>query len=114
MNKNIDAFHTESTKLAIKTIKDVSTLSDCSNEIDKEKVIALDRIVFELSYYFRDTQLYSLFQYKEQYFGIIDKVASYDDVKMLFVEEDIERPKQQLESDIEEYEKYLNGEDGAL
>ena len=114
MNKNIDAFHTESTKLAIKTIKDVSTLSDCSNEIDKEKVIALDRIVFELSYYFRDTQLYSLFQYKEQYFGIIDKVASYDDVNMLFIEEDIERPKQQLESDIEEYEKYLNGEDGAL
>ena len=41
-------------------------------------------------------------------------MASYDDVKMLFIEEDIERPKQQLESDIEEYEKYLNGEDGVL
>ena len=114
MKNNIDVFHTDSTQQAIKTIKDVSTLSDYSNEIDQEKVIALDRIIFELSYYFRDTQLYSLFQYKEQYFGIIDKIATYDDIKIMFLEEDIERPKEQLESDIEEYEKYLKGENGAF
>lgn len=112
---NIDAFHTDNTKQAIKIIKDISTLSDFpkEKEIDKEKVIALDRIVFELSYYFRDIRLYSLFQYKEQYFGIIDKVSTYDDIKIMFMDEDIERPKQQLESDVEEYEKYLKGEDGA-
>ena len=113
MKKNIDVFHSDSTQQAMKTIKDVSTLSDYSKEIDQEKVIALDKIVFELSYYFRDTQLYSLFQYKEQYFGIIDSIASYDDVKIMFLEEDIERPKRQLESDIEDYENYLKGEDGA-
>ena len=113
MKNNIDAFHTDSTQKAIKIIKDISTLSDFPKEIEKEKVIALDRIVFELSYYFRDTQLYSLFQYKEQYFGIIDIVSTYDDIKIMFMEEDIERPKQQLESDIEEYEKYLKEEDGA-
>lgn len=113
MKTNIDAFHTDSTKQAIRIIKDISTLSDYSKEIDKEKVITLDGIIFELSYYFRDTQLYTLFQYKEYYFGIIDKFASYDDVKVMFMEQDIERPKQQLERDIEDYENYLKGEDGA-
>jgi hypothetical protein len=113
LKKNIDAFHTENTKQAIKIIKDISTLSDFPKEIEKEKVIALDRIVFELSYYFRYTQLYSLFQYKEQYFGIIDIVSTYDDIKIMFIEEDIERPKQQVESDIEEYEQYLKGENGV-
>jgi integrase len=113
MKTNIDAFHTDSTKQAIRIIKDISTLSDYSKEIDKEKVITLDGIIFELSYYFRDTQLYTLFQYKEYYFGIIDKIASYDDVKVMFMEQDIERPKQQLERDIEDYENYLKGEDGA-
>ena len=29
------------------------------------------------------------------------------------MEEDIERPKQQVESDIEEYEQYLKGENGV-
>lgn len=113
MKTNIDAFHTDSTKQAIRIIKDISTLSDYSKEIDKEKVITLDGIIFELSYYFRDTQLYTLFQYKEYYFGIIDKIASYDDVKVMFMEQDIERTKQQLERDIEDYENYLKGEDGA-
>lgn len=110
LRNNIDAFHTDNTKKAISIIKDVSTLNDYPKEIEKEKVAALDDIVFELSYYFRDAQLYSIFQYKEQYFGIIETVASYDDVNMMFADEDIERPKQQLESDIEEYDKYLKGE----
>ena len=114
MNSNNDVFHLDSTKQAIKIMKDISKLNSYSKDVDVSKVTELEQVIFELSYYFRDTQLYSLFQYKEQYFGIIDKVASYDDVKMLFIEEDIERPKQQLESDIEEYEKYLNGEDGVL
>ena len=110
MNNNVDAFHTDNTKKAISILKDVSTLNNYAKEIDKEKVMALDGIVFELSYYFRDAQLYSIFQFKEYYFGIIKNVASYDDVNMMFANEDIERPKQQLESDIEEYEKYLKGE----
>lgn len=105
MKNDIDAFHTDSTKLAIKIIKDVSTLNDYPpKEIEKEKVISLDRIVFELSYYFRDAQLYSAYQYKEHYFGIIDKVASYDDVNIMFANEDIERPKQLIDAQIDEYE----------
>lgn len=110
INNNIDAFHTDNTRKAILIIKDVSSLNNYPKEIDKEKVAALDNIVFELSYYFRDAQLYSIFQFKEHYFGIIDRIASYDDVNLMFADEDIERPKQQLESDIEEYEKYLKGE----
>ena len=110
MKKNIDVFHMDNTRQAIKIIKDISSLSNYQKEIDKEKVISLDKIIFEISFYYRDAQLYSIFQYKEQYFGIIDSVASYDDVNMMFADEDIERPKQQLESEIEEYEKYLKGE----
>ena len=111
--KNDINFNTDSTRQAIEIIKKVVGLSNYSKDIDKEKVAALERVIFELSYYYRDVQLYSSYQYKEKYFGIIDKVATYDDVNIMFIEEDIERPKQQLESDIEEYEKYLKGEDGA-
>ena len=111
--KNDINFNTDSTRQAIEIIKKVVGLNNYSKDIDKEKVAALERVIFELSYYYRDVQLYSSYQYKEKYFGIIDKVATYDDVNIMFIEEDIERPKQQLESDIEEYEKYLKGEDGA-
>ena len=104
MKNNIDAFHTDSTKKAIKIIKDLSTLSNYPKDIEKEKVLTLDRIVFEISYYFRDAQLYSTYQYKKHYFGIIDRVSSYDEVNLMFANEDIERPKQILDAQIEEYE----------
>lgn len=104
MKNNIDAFHTDSTKKAIKIIKDLSTLSNYPKDIEKEKVLTLDRIVFEISYYFRDAQLYSTYQYKKHYFGIIDRVSSYDEVNLMFANEDIERPKQIMDAQIEEYE----------
>ncbi len=108
--KNDINFNTDSTRQAIEIIKNVVGLSSYSKDIDKEKVAALEKVVFELSYYYRDVQLYSAYQYKEHYFGIIDKVTSYDEINLMFANEDIERPKLQLESEIEEYEKYLKGE----
>ena len=105
LKNNIDAFHTESTKQAIKIIKDVSTLSDYPKEIDKEIVLSLDRIIFELSYYFTDAQLYSIFKYKELHFGIIGSSLSQEEVMQLFHKEDLERPKRKLLIDLEEWEK---------
>ena len=105
LKNNIDAFHTESTKQAIKIIKDVSTLSDYPKEIDKEIVLSLDRIIFELSYYFTDAQLYSIFKYKELHFGIIGSSLSQEEVMQLFHKEDLERPKRKLMIDLEEWEK---------
>lgn len=103
MKNNIN-FNTNSTRQAVETIKNVVGLSSYPKNIDKEKVEALDRVVFELSYFFRDAQLYSAYQYKEHYFGIIDKVASYDEINLMFANEDIERPKQIMDAQIEEYE----------
>ena len=102
--KNDINFNTDSTRQAIEIIKNVVGLSSYPKEIDKEKVVALDGIVFELSYYYRDVQLYSVYQYKEHYFDIIDKVASYDEINLMFANEDIERPKQIMDAQIEEYE----------
>ena len=102
--KNDINFNNDSTRQAIETIKNVVGLSSYSKDIDKEKVEALDRVVFELSYYYRDAQLYSSYQYKEHYFSIIEKVASYDEINLMFANEDIERPKQILDAQIEEYE----------
>lgn len=102
--KNDINFNTDSTRQAIKIIKSVVGLSSCPKDINIEKVAALDRIVFELSYYYRDAQLYSAYQYKEHYFGIIDKVASYDEINLMFANEDVERPKKLLDAQIEEYE----------
>ena len=102
--KNDINFNTNSTRQAIETIKNVVGLSSYPKDIDKEKVVALDRVVFELSYYYRDAQLYSSYQYKEHYFSIIEKVASYDEINLMFANEDIERPKQILDAQTEEYE----------
>lgn len=102
--KNDINFNTDSTRQAVETIKNVVRLSSYPKDIDKEKVEALDKVVFELSYYYRDAQLYSAYQYKEHYFGIIDRVASYDEINLMFANEDIERPKQILDAQIEEYE----------
>ena len=102
--KNDINFNTNSTRQAIKIIKSVVGLSSYPKDINIEKVAALDRIVFELSYYYRDAQLYSAYQYKEHYFGIIDKVASYDEINFMFANEDVERPMKLLDAQIEEYE----------
>jgi integrase len=102
--KNDINFNTESTRQAVETIKNVVGLSSYPKDIDKEKIEALDKVAFELSYYYRDAQLYSAYQYKEHYFGIIDKVASYDEINLMFANEDIERPKQVIDALIDEYE----------
>ncbi len=102
--KNDINFNTNNTRQAVETIKNVVGLSSYPKNIDKEKVEALDKVVFELSYYYRDAQLYSAYQYKEHYFGIIDKVASYDEINLMFANEDIERPKQVIDALIDEYE----------
>ena len=102
--KNDINFNTNSTRQAVETIKNVVGLSHYPKDIDKEKVEALDKVVFELSYYYHDAQLYSAYQYKEHYFGIIDKVASYDEINLMFANEDIERPKQVIDALIDEYE----------
>ena len=70
-------------------------------------VSRLQAIYLILSYFFK-----FLIENLTGVFGIIDKVSTYDDIKIMFMEEDIERPKQQVESDIEEYEQYLKGENG--
>lgn len=107
LRSNIDVFHLDSTKQAINVIKDVAKISSYPKEIDKDKVISLDKVVFELSYYFRDVNLYSIFQFKEKYFGIIDNLASEDEIRASFALEDIERPKRENDAKLEEYENSL-------
>ena len=104
MKNDIDIFHMDGTQHAIKILKNISTLNRYPKNIDKDKIKSLENIVFELSYYFHDAQLYSIFQYKEHYFGIIDKVATYDEINIMFANEDIERPKLIIDAQIEEYE----------
>ena len=101
---NNDIFHYKPTLKAIEVIKDISKLNCYANEIDKEKVIDLEQIIFELSYYYRDVQLYSAYKFKEKYFGISESVPSHDEVEAMFIMEDIERPKKQIQADIEAWE----------
>lgn len=104
MNSNIDVFHLDSTKQAIKVIKDISKLNSYSKDADVSKVIELEQVIFELSYYFRDPLLYSIFKHKEHYFEMNVDVPSTDEVEALFALEDIERPKKQIQADIEAWE----------
>ena len=104
MNSNNDVFHLDSTKQAIKVMKDVSKLNSYSKDTDVSKVVELEQVVFELSYYYRDTSLYSVFKYKEHYFGIPVNVPSTEEVEIMFAEEDLERPKKQQQAELEEWE----------
>jgi hypothetical protein len=104
MNSNNDVFHLDSTKQAIKTIKDISKLNSYSKDVDVSKVTELEQVIFELSYYFHDTLLYSVFKHKEHYFGLEVDVPSTDEVEAMFVQEDIDRPKKQIQADIEAWE----------
>ena len=105
MNSNNDVFHLDSTKQAIKTIKDISKLNSYSKDADISKVADLEQVIFELSYYFRDPLLYSIFKHKEHYFGLKVDVPSTEEVEAMFALEDIERPKKQIQADIEAWEK---------
>ena len=104
MNSNNDVFHLDSTKQAIKVMKDISKLNSYSKNIDISKVTELEQVIFELSYYFRDPLLYSIFKHKEHYFEMNVDVPSTDEVEAMFVQEDIERPKKQIQADIEAWE----------
>lgn len=104
MNSNNDVFHLDSTKQAIETIKDISKLNSYAKDADISKVADLEQVIFELSYYFRDPLLYSIFKHKEHYFGLEVDVPSTDEVEAMFVQEDIDRPKKQIQADIEAWE----------
>ncbi len=104
MNSNNDVFHLASTKQATNKIKDISKLNSYSKDADISKVTDLEQVIFELSYYFRDPLLYSIFKHKERYFGMKVDVPSTEEVEAMFAIEDIERPKKQIQADIEAWE----------
>lgn len=104
MNKNNDIFHLDSTKQAIRIMKDISKLNSYSKDADVSKVTELEQVIFELSYYFHDTLLYSVFKHKEHYFGMEVNVPSTEEVEIMFAQEDIERPKKQKQAELEDWE----------
>lgn len=104
MNNNNDVFHLDSTKQAIKVMKDISKLNSYSKEANVSKVQELEQVIFELSYYFRDTLLYSVFKHKQHYFGMPVDVPSTEEVEIMFTQEDIERPKRWEKIQLEEWE----------
>ena len=104
MKNNEDIFHLDSTSRAIKIMKDISKLNSYSKDADISKVAELDQVIFELSYYFSDSLLYATYKHKESYFGMKVNVPSTEEVEAMFVMEDIERPKKQIQADIEAWE----------
>ncbi len=104
MNNNNDVFHLDSTKQAIRVMKDISKLNSYSKEANVSKVQELEQVIFELSYYFRDTLLYSVFKHKQHYFGMPVDVPSTEEVEIMFTQEDIERPKRWEKIQLEEWE----------
>lgn len=104
MNNNNDVFHLDSTKQAIKVMKDISMLNNYSKDADVCKATELEQVIFELSYYFHDTLLYSVFKHKEHYFGMEVDVPCTEEVEIMFAQEDIERPKKQQQAELEEWE----------
>ena len=101
---NTDIFHLESTQQAIGVVKDVSKLNNYPKDIDISKVTELEQVIFELSYYYHDSLLYSVFKHKEHYFGMDVEVPSTEEVEAMFVLEDNERPKRWQEIQLEEWE----------
>ena len=103
-SNNNDVFHLCSTKRAMEVIKDISKLNGFPNDSDVSIVTNIEQVVFELSYYFRDALLYSVFKHKEHYFGMEVDVPSTEEVEAMFVLEDNDRPKRWKEIQLEEWE----------
>lgn len=87
LESNNDGFHTEATKEAIRKIKSLSDLCNYK-EVNTDKVKELERIVFLISWYFKDVELLATFQLKQKHFGMIDKIESNDDIVLRFHNED--------------------------
>ena len=85
-------------------MKDISMLNNYSKDADVCKATELEQVIFELSYYFHDTLLYSVFKHKEHYFGMEVDVPCTEEVEIMFAQEDIERPKKQQQAELEEWE----------
>lgn len=102
LKNNADGYHTQSAKTAITKIKDVSLLSKY-NTIDKEKVLELEPIIFDLSYYFKDFDLYNSFEYKLKHFGLIDSITSYEDMIIRFNDYSELIQKIKEETELKEY-----------
>ena len=102
---NQDAFMSDdNTRKAIAIIKDLSKINNYSKDTDISKAVDLEHVIFELSYFYHDTKIYSTYKYKEHYFGLEVDVPSTDEVEAMFVQEDIDRPKKQIQADIEAWE----------
>lgn len=102
LKNNADGYHTQSAKTAITKIKDVSLLSKY-NTIDKEKVLELEPIIFDLSYYFKDFDLYNSFEYKLKHSGLIDSITSYEDMIIRFNDYSELIQKIKEETELKEY-----------
>ena len=90
--------------MKMEVIKDISKLNGFPNVSDVSIVTNIEQVVFELSYYFRDALLYSVFKHKEHYFGMEVDVPSTEEVEAMFVLEDNDRPKRWKEIQLEEWE----------
>ena len=102
---DLDAFKSDdNTRQAIAIIKDLSKINNYPKDTDISKAVDLEHVIFELSYFNHDTKIYSTYKYKERYFGLEVDVPSTDEVEAMFVQEDIDRPKKQIQADIEAWE----------
>ncbi len=102
---DLDAFKSDdNTRQAIAIIKDLSKINNYPKDTDISKAVDLEHVIFELSYFYHDTKIYSTYKYKEHYFGLEVDVPSTDEVEAMFVQEDIDRPKKQIQADIEAWE----------
>jgi integrase len=104
---DVDFYHTEVTKQAIQKIKDISKLKDYS-EVDKEKALEFESLIWNISKYYSDFDIFTMYQYKLKYFGIIDQIDSGEEINNRCYLDEIEYEKNRIQFQIDEWEKRNN------
>lgn len=104
---DVDFYHTDVTKQAIQKIKDISKLKDYS-EVNKEKAIEFESLIWNISYYFSDFNIWTMYQYKLKHFGIIDHIDSGEEINYRCYLDEIEYENNRIQFQIDEWEKRNN------
>lgn len=109
-NSGIDIYQLGEIKQIALTIKNTSKLDEIAEKLrDKKDTIKeylekIDSLVWNIAYSYKDAELWQKYEYKKLRLNIIDKIYTKEEIEYIWLVEDNEAEKNNIERTIEEYE----------
>lgn len=109
-NSGIDIYQLGEIKQIALTIKNTSKLDEIAEKLRdkkdtiKEHLEKIDSLVWNIAYSYKDAELWQKYEYKKLRLNIIDKIYTKEEIEYIWLVEDNEAEKNNIERTIEEYE----------